>query len=394
MRLLKSFVLSALFVCCVSLPVKYLYAASHSCSAGTFYNDGCTKCMKGCYCSHNGTVYDIDWPFSGISDSEVSAWCSSGTNCPDAYKKSDKGEYGACGRSSSAGIYKCPSGFEKSDEGKTSASDCFAEVGSKRLYYVKHTCVSGEYLPINSDTCAKCKTGTQDYCPGVKDVYPSTSQDQGLLTCDSGKKANSNHSGCETAKVEAPKYKCIAGEYLPANSTSCAACPVGKLCLGGEWEQRSIAQGDDGKCPDDDHIINDKGSACNVPCPTGKKANSAHTECSGDVSVSVPAGSYLPANSVKTKTCPARKFCPGGTFNMSSMDQGAYDCPNGGVVSDDKKSCVLTLTKEQMRCGQQGSKKDDNGIYRCVSSTPCWLKTDTEDYINCIYGVRFEVQTE
>lgn len=395
MKILR-FCLSSAFIVSVSVLSNSAMAACHNdkvkkdevgkyCLTSSKY-----WCPGGCYCTAKEGQYfgALDQKGNGkkdISNGQVANWCSNRdkSSCP----WSAGGDQ--CGTSNAGNIFLCPSGYPNSPTGASSIEKCYATCSDGRTFnYKKINCSKGQYIPKGGNECKACPDDGKSYCTGATDYGPNCSgaqQDWGLKTCESGKVPNSDKTGCVTQT--APKYKCIAGEYLPANSTECAACPTGKLCLGGEWEKRAIAQGDDGEC-DSDKIINNKGNAC-VPCPTGKKANSSHTECVEGDPIKVKPGFYLPANSITPKACNnARKFCPGGEFGMLSMDQGQYDCPNGGTVSSDKKSCILTLDKKQMRCGPQGFKANSE---QCISETPCWIKTDPEDYVNCIYGARFDV---
>ena len=352
-------------------------------------------CPKGCYCtaasSPNGALDKKGNGRKNIYKDQVINWCSSRDKSKCSW--SDGGNQ--CGTSNNAGIFLCSADYPNSGEGAKKASDCYWTCGSgtkyagQTLYDVSYSCSAGKYLPKGSNDCADCPSDGKSICPGVSSYHKKcagSSSDQGLKACDAGMEPNSNKTSC--VKASAPKYKCIAGEYLPANSEACEACPEGKLCLGGTWEKRAVSQGDDDECEDDTQIINSKGSAC-IPCPKGKKANETYTECVEGDPIKVNPGEYLPANSITPKKCNnARRFCPGGSFRMLSIDQGQYECPNGGTVSADKKSCILTLDKKQMRCGPNGVKANSE---QCVSETPCWIKTDPEDFINCIYGVRFDV---
>ena len=58
-----------------------------------------------------------------------------------------------------------------------------------------------------------------------------------------------------------PKYTCVAGKYLPANSTQCAGCPgTTKYCPGGEFQKSESDQGIF-NCPTNT-VTNTVGDAC------------------------------------------------------------------------------------------------------------------------------------
>ena len=75
---------------------------------------------------------------------------------------------------------------------------------------------------------------------------------------------------------EKDSYACSSGQYLPANSTSCSACPGGYTCSGGTYFFNASA--DQGKTPNLISIIWDSntntsctyGSTFNVPTPTAR----------------------------------------------------------------------------------------------------------------------------
>ncbi len=352
---------------CVGLLPEYgAFAKSEHCDYGEFFmTKNCSNCPAGCYCpyiSGNRMQLDIE---DEISSSQLADWCAHKINQCDKPKKSNKyyNEYQECGRNDKAQVFRCPEQFPNSAGGSTSIEQCYTVAGPKKLYYKKITCVSGEYLPINSDTCVPCKTGTSDYCPGLKDVYPSITIDQGIKTCTSGQHANGTHTTCENASDG--KIKCVAGTYLPANAEECAACPDGFVCRGNAYSKQPIDQG-------------------NEECPNGTVPNRTKTECETDPdNISVPRGYYLPANYTTPQPCEnlnRKQFCPGGTFAKSSLKQGIIDCPLNSNANENHTGCKLQLTMDQMKYGVATTK---------TQLGECWTKTDPEDYRYCIYGTRF-----
>ena len=352
---------------CVGLLPEY-GAFAKKCDNGSFLFSGqCYTCDSGCYCPYPGNV-DRDKldPKNDIKNEVLEKWCARQGSCSHTDKSHDQNKYGyqECGKNNEARVFRCPEQFPNSAGGSTSIEQCYTVAGPKKLYYKKITCVSGEYLPINSDTCVPCKTGTSDYCPGLKDVYPSITIDQGIKTCTSGQHANGTHTSCENASDG--QIKCVAGTYLPANAEECAACPDGFVCRGnGSYSKQPIDQG-------------------NEECPNGTVPNRTKTECETDPdNISVPRGYYLPANHTTPQPCEnlnRKQFCPGGTFAKSSLKQGIIDCPLNSNANENHTGCKLQLTMDQMKYGVATTK---------TQLGECWTKTDPEDYRYCIYGTRF-----
>lgn len=354
-----------------------------SCNAGSYpYLSWCHGCIEGCYCTGPGIYQGAGYL----------------QRCDTENKQI---RFGAITHSSGwNNVYTCPKDYKFSKPGAKSDADCFAECGGNPVYYKKKSCKSGEYRPKGTNDCKSCPDDGKSYCTGVSNFYPTcdgAGSDQGKSTCDinNGKVPNSTRTGCldkqcgageelKGGKCVKSKINCIAGTYLPANSESCAACPSGKLCLGGDFDKQPIDQGDDGKC-DSDSIINSKGSAC-IKCEAGTAPNATQTACT-EAAIHVEPGYYLPANKVTpTKCSGARKYCPGGDYKKGITDVGIFECPFSGRANADGTACNVTISKEQMQYGPVGK--------NAPLESQCWLRTDPDDYRTCIFGTRFDVSTD
>ena len=144
-------------------------------------------------------------------------------------------------------------------------------------------------------------------------------------------------------------YICEAGQYLPANSATCADCPAGSYCPGDDLQY------DD----NDNHGITvcaagyysgASASSCTI-CPAGSYAegtgNTSCTTCPGsmtsvagsdqktDCKISCNAGEYLAVSSSVCSTCPAGKYCSNSqTYNYSDdIVQGITGDCNAGTYS-------------------------------------------------------------
>lgn len=385
------------FFTCTS--VDFAYAKSGECARGEFLMSTiCRKCNAGCYCSGGGTTtLSLDHK-NKISNSEVESYCAHKTN---SCSNSGNDGYGACGRHDSAKMYRCPDDYPSSLSGSTSSGDCYKSVGDGKIYNINVTCNAGTYLPANSNKCYKCEGGDW-VCPGGT-YHTMFSGYKGMEKCPSGKKPNSAKTAC----VDEPKETCSKGTYLPANSNKCAACPDGWVCKGGEEYDPNKTEPVDRfkeRCSGKS-IPNETKTACK-DCAAGTKPNEDNTECVEGDAITVAPGYYLKKNSETQTACPPTmpetKYCPGGEFKFSKTeDQGQQDCPyNSKRPKGYTTKCDLTLTKEQMECGIkgiEGRKDKDSDKSRAAASctsTPCWVKINAEDYINCVYGIRFEIGSD
>lgn len=342
MKIKNSLFLTTISIGCF-LTMMDVHAKSKTCPVGEFVmSTKCRDCPPGCFCSGGGTeTMSLDHK-NEIDLDEVKNFClRKRSSC----SHQGKDGYGVCGRQDHAKLYLCPSIFPNSDGNVSSKNQCFAWSGGQKVYYGKKTCVAGEYLPKNSPKCVECKSGSLDYCPGIKDAEPSTTADQGLSSCSGGKVANASHTDCAFTDVQ-----CIAGTYLPANSISCAPCKNRYYyCPGGTFGKQPINQG----------IFECRGN--------GQSVNETKTACiQGEITID--QGYYLPANTNKQKKCTDEKhYCPGGSFDKKSQDQGRFECPGNSSAKSDKSACVMKISKDDMsKCYLSTEDINDTKYKNCV----------------------------
>lgn len=327
------------------------------------YNSS-VSCKPGCYCRGGG--------YEAVSESDFEEGCS------ERWSKWEN---------HGGGWTLCPSGFPYSDAGASSAQDCYTywivENGSRKVYNKKINCPAGMFIQSGFPWCMGCKDNenvkSTEYCPGVED-FPSQTENyrKGVSACTG--KVSDDKKTCMEVK------NCPAGSYMPKKSKECEECLPDYVCLGGNYEVDYPT--DQGKLlpkdactsehgfDDTNYVANGYGDRCDK-CPIGTKANADHTECV-ETSIKVTKGYYLPANSVQQQKCNnSCKFCPGGEFWKSSVDQGQYDCPTCSSAPF-YASCSISLTPEQMEFGAIGNN----------SAVACWTKTDPYDYQYCVFGLR------
>ncbi|MBR5903919.1 MAG: hypothetical protein IKZ49_00095 [Alphaproteobacteria bacterium] len=294
--------------------------------------DWCMPCPAGCYCPKAADDMDRA-PNQWMS-------CTSGLQKYGIYKCDDG--YTSVGNT---GIN--PNTYKTYWQGAMSDNECFfkaKDTGNKVKYSRAETCPAGQYIKAGYEKCQTCKTGY--ICPGVpmlsngtkvkvnttwnsswkKSTYklwPNPNRDDGIYLCPSGTVANSNHTDCvkkdsssSSSSNSGSKVNCKAGQYLPANATSCKECKDRYYCLGGSFT--TGMNSDQGLRTCVFSQPNKNKTACEVRCLTGK---------------------YLPANSYSCQTCKDRYYCRGGWFSQhTSYDQGALFC--SGVVNETKSMCI------------------------------------------------------
>ena len=354
-------------------------SSAKDCSPGNFLKASiCYSCRQGCYCSGSS---------NSVGSHNVNKAC-------DEHWSSSNGAWTDL---HNGGVWLCPDDFPYSDSGKSTKGSCYTytendDVHQKVFYGTSWPIVNpGFYAPggvfPTGDNIKSCPEGY--VCYG-SNSFTYSKNDQGLSTCPSGQKPNSEKTACEEVKNT---ITCATGAYLPAGAETCEACLSGYVCLGstklqseGWYKTDGVDQGlllPKDACTsthgfDNEHYVaNAYGNGCDK-CPIGTKANADHTECVA-APIKISAGYYLPANSVQQQSCNnPKKFCPGGEFWKSSVDQGQYDCPfTGTSASSNYQRCTVTLSSEQLKFGVLGN----NG-------SQCWSKTDPEDFQYCVLGLR------
>lgn len=144
------------------------------------------------------------------------------------------------------------------------------------------------------------------------------------------------HKGCSSdldslsylrATFAPTEYRCMSGEYLPANTDHCEKCPDLYNCNGGTYSFNEYKnQGVDSIKT---HINKDVIGGCKIffVKPNKNIANITAT-FSPNVHTCV-AGQFLPANVDGCSPCLPDNYCAGGTFTFSeTVDQGLSPCPD------------------------------------------------------------------
>ena len=248
-------------------------------------------------------------------------------------------------------------------EGATS-SNCSSNAVTPTPEPSPVTCAKGEYLPLNSKKCDKCKAGY--YCPGGK--YKPGSVAQGLKECAAGTYSVGGQSSCSkcpdgyTSDAQAtssnkcyingsggkfyqfagntlitgdcsPGYYSVSRKIYYQVSNLCIKCDAGKC-------QNKSGQTSCNKC--DKGQISEAGSASCTTCPDGTKEVSNKTcdkcipgtACKLGIQTFCSAGYY--SSTAGASECTE---CPAGTISTNMMNTECRKC-QGDTIAVDGKKCV------------------------------------------------------
>ena len=123
------------------------------------------------------------------------------------------------------------------------------------------------------------------------------------------------------ARYRINTYTCSSGQYLPANTLGCVACPTGFTCPGGTFNfNENYFQG----LNFDTIPQTTMNNVCAANFPKrlhAKYVPNSHT---------CVAGYYLPMGIDECTQCPANSACVGGTYSFNeTLSQGIEPCATG-----------------------------------------------------------------
>lgn len=202
-------------------------------------------------------------------------------------------------------------------------------------------------------------------------------------------------------KIYNKNVNCSSGQYMPANSNSCAACPANSYCPGGTYHTGKTNRGITA-CPSSypkSASSSSSQNSCYRDCTTsditystavsGKYYYNNNNQCSAQscqtgaqvsgtqcslITYECSAGTYLPANSTSCTTCPAGSYCAGGGYLYTNSNQGIKSCSgelgsgwtsNSGQSS--KTSCYYPVALNKN--GFSGTISSGSGTGCVVAST-------------------------
>ena len=339
--------------------IGLVYAASEDCSIKAAPGYYCltkgTKpiCPKGCYC-----------PGGFNAHADVANKSSMENYCKREWGSDDE-------QFRNSGINRCPAEYQNSVAGAVSINMCYKT--NPLAYYKAQTGVdcpntqpAGKFCKDNAAVAVvtlapvpmsvDCRPGC--YCTG------GTKKNVGALdvkkVCENKPNDNSKLLTLNAAHV----YYCPA--YYPDSAASATSI---NSCYRKDSDEHIYHYG---SCPK--NLTFDKDTESCIQTVDRRNAQTAN-ESNGLTptvnTITVQAGSYLPANADKAATCKDvasikdSQYCPGGYFSKSNKNQGIEDCPCNGKSNNNRSKCTTSLTKKQMES--------------------CWHKTDS-DYKKCMCG--------
>ena len=190
------------------------------------------------------------------------------------------------------------------------------------------------------------------------------------------------------------QYTCPAGEFLPAYTLGCRACPVGYTCSGGTYDfNDDIFQG---AIKQSGYINNNLSNLCSTNFPHELSA-----VMTPNVHNCAP-GYYLPANVDSCTICPADNYCVGGTFTFNETNnQGIEQCTNGHAPAGSSicyehilhiGNDVVYLKSTKTTTPSLNVGMDDGIFYANMTTVPTPMNVGTEHYLKIEYdGVIYYV---
>ena len=201
------------------------------------------------------------------------------------------------------------------------------------------------------------------------------------------------------ATFERSQYQCNSGDYLPANTDHCVACPEYYNCNGGNFIfNESINQGNKYKTIIDEDITD----GCNKVFVRSINNNANITATFIPNEHTCAPGYYLPANVDGCRQCPADNKCIGGTYSFNeNINQGIEQCTNGHApigssacyphilhIGDD----VVYLKSTKLTTPSLNVGMDDGIFYANMTTTPTRMNNTTDHYLKIEYdGVVYYV---
>ena len=194
------------------------------------------------------------------------------------------------------------------------------------------------------------------------------------------------------ATFEPNQYQCNSGDYLPANTDHCVACPEYYDCNGGNFTfNETYTQGAKFKT----FITSDIKNGCRTDFTKSINNTANISPVFTPNQHTCTPGYYLPANADSCTICPQNNYCIGGTYTFNeTSDQGIEQCVNGHApigssvcyphilhIGND----VVYLKSNKLTTPSLNIGMDDGIFYANMTTTPTPMNAATEHFLKIEY---------
>ncbi len=170
-----------------------------------------------------------------------------------------------------------------------------------------------------------------------------------------------------TATCSTNSYTCAAGQYLPANSTTCSNCTNGNFCTGGTFNFNASSNQGLTACTTlgSNYTKSDAAAAANTKCYMAVTAGYYKTSATGNTTQKCAAGKYKEAHNSYYNASDSCTNCAAGTSSAegSTASSACTNCAAGTYNTTAGSTCAA-CPKGKYCTGGQNNTNCPTGTYR------------------------------
>ena len=185
------------------------------------------------------------------------------------------------------------------------------------------------------------------------------------------------------------QYTCPAGEFLPAYTLGCRACPIGYTCTGGTFAFNENEY--QGAIKSSGNITHNLTNMCGTNALHELFATftpNQHT-CA--------TGYYLPANVDECVPCTQNNKCVGGTYTFNeTLTQGIEQCESGTFAPTESSICYphilhvgndnIYLKQTKQTTPSLNIRVGNDIFYANMTTAPTYMSANSEHYLKTVYN--------